>query len=219
MAELETAGFAVSALFAVFAIVNPVGGLVTYVTLTQGYTPELKRRVIRRVVIVATGTLLLFAFLGNQIFSFFSLSIPAFRIAGGIVLFMVAYSMMRGEPSKTQVSPQDEADAMQKEAVGVVPLGIPMFAGPGAITTVIGLMAGATVPFDPWKILAILASILVTMAVSWVLLVRAEPLFRRMGRMGAYAFSRVMGLLLAAVAVQFVILGIDGAFDQYWNVP
>src|SRR3990172_6508368 len=131
MAELETAGFAVSALFAVFAIVNPVGGLVTYVTLTQGYTPELKRRVVRRVLIVATGTLLLFAFLGNQIFSFFSLSIPAFRLAGGIVLFMVAYSMMRGEPSKTQVSPQDEADAMEKEAVGVVPLRLPPLPGPG----------------------------------------------------------------------------------------
>ena len=216
MAELETAGFAVSALFAVFAIVNPVGGLVTYVTLTQGYTPELKRRVIRRVVIVATGTLLLFAFLGNQIFSFFSLSIPAFRIAGGIVLFMVAYSMMRGEPSKTQVSPQDEADAMQKEAVGVVPLGIPMFAGPGAITTVIGLMAEATVPLDLFKIVAIVAAILATMGISWVLLWRAEGVFARMGRMGAYAFSRIMGLLLAAVAVQFVILGIDGAITEYW---
>jgi len=219
MTELDAAAFALSAFSAVFAIVNPVGGLVTYITLTQGYTPELKRRVIRRVVLVATVTLILFSLLGNQIFSFFSLSIPAFRIAGGIILFTIAYSMMRGEPSKTQVSPEDQAEALEKEAVGVVPLGIPMFAGPGAITTVIGLMAGATVPFDPWKILAILASILVTMAVSWVLLVRAEPLFRRMGRMGAYAFSRVMGLLLAAVAVQFVILGIDGAFDQYWNVP
>ena len=130
MAALDSIGFAVSAFAAIFAIVNPVGGLVTYVTLTAGYTAEEKRRVIRNVVTVATGTLLLFAFLGNQIFSFFSLSIPAFRIAGGIILFTVAYSMLRGEPSKTQVSPQDEADALQKEAVGVVPLGIPMFAGP-----------------------------------------------------------------------------------------
>ena len=217
MAILDAIGFAVSALAAVFAIVNPVGGLVTYVTLTTDYTAEEKRRVIRNVVIVATGALLLFAFLGNQIFSFFGLSIPAFRIAGGIILFTVAYSMMRGEPSKTQVSPQDEADALEKEAIGVVPLGIPMFAGPGAIVTVIGLMAEATVPLDPWKIAAIVAAILITMALSWVLLRRAEPLFHRMGRMGAYAFSRIMGLLLAAVAVQFVILGIQGAILQYWS--
>ena len=217
MAELDFVGFAVSAFAAVFAIVNPVGGLVTYLTLTQGYTPEEKRQVVRNVVLVATGTLLLFAFLGNQIFSFFSLSIPAFRIAGGIILFTVAYSMLRGEPSKTQVSPQDEADALEKEAVGVVPLGIPMFAGPGAITTVIGLMADATVPLDLPKIAAIVAAVLVTMLLSWVLLMRADFLYRRVGRMGAYAFSRIMGLLLAAVAVQFMILGIAGAYGQYWR--
>lgn len=217
MTELEVAAFAVSTFVAIFAIVNPVSGLVTYVTLTQGYTPALKRRVIERVVVVATGTLLLFAFLGNQIFSFFSLSIPAFRIAGGILLFTIAFSMMRGEPSKTQVHPQDHADALEMEAVGVVPLGIPMFAGPGAITTVIGLMADATVPFDLAKVLLILVAILVTMAASAVILWKSAPVFARMGRMGAYAFSRIMGLLLSAVAVQFILLGIQGAIVQYWG--
>ncbi|HYU06795.1 MAG TPA: MarC family protein, partial [Thermoplasmata archaeon] len=155
---------------------------------------------------------------GNYIFLLFGTSIPAFRVAGGILLFSIAFSMMQGERSRTQLTPQDRQEALEREAVGVVPLGIPMLAGPGAITTVMVLMAGASSPeLDMLRIGIILATIIATMAVSWLMLTYADLIFRRIGRMGAYAISRIMGLILAAIAVQFIILGVQGAYLEYFK--
>ena len=215
MADL--AGFTATTFIAVFAIVNPIGAMTFFVVLTRSYPPIVKKRVIEKAVLAATVTLLIFAFVGNNIFLFFGTSIPAFRIAGGILLFSIAFSMMQGERSRTQLTAQDRQEALEREAIGIVPLGIPMLAGPGAITTVIVLMAEATSPaLDTVRIVVILASILVTMAAAWVMLTYADRIFHRLGRMGAYAISRIMGLILAAIAVQFVILGIQGAIAQYF---
>jgi len=209
--------FSIGTFVAIFAIVNPIGATTFFVALTKGYHKRLKRRVIDKAVLAATLTLLVFAFIGNYIFLFFGTSIPAFRIAGGVLLFSIAFSMLQGESPKSQLSAQDHEEALQKEAVGVVPLGIPMFAGPGAITTVMVLMADAASPVDPVKVSIIVVSILITMAVSFVMLSRADRIFKRIGRMGLYATSRIMGLILAAIAVQFVILGIQGAIQLYFT--
>jgi len=209
--------FTVGTFFAIFAIVNPIGATTFFVALTKGYHKRLKRRVIDKAILAATLTLLVFAFLGNYVFMFFGTSIPAFRIAGGVLLFSIAFSMMQGERPKSQLTAQDHDEALQKEAVGVVPLGIPMFAGPGAITTVMVLMAEASAPVDPVKVSIIIVSILVTMAVSFWMLTYADRIFKRIGRMGLYATSRIMGLILAAIAVQFVILGIQGAIAVYFT--
>src|SRR5947209_17950852 len=139
MADLV--GFAATTFVAIFAIVNPVGAMTFFVVLTRSYPPIVKKRVIEKAVLAATVTLLIFAFVGNNIFLFFGTSIPAFRIAGGILLFSVGYSMIQGERPKSQLTAQDQKDALEKEMVGVVPLGIPMLAGPGAITTVMVRMA------------------------------------------------------------------------------
>ena len=203
--------FAISSFTAVFAIVNPLGATSFFVVLTQGYPPELKKRVIQKAVLAATITLVLFAFGGLYIFYFFGTTLPAFEVAGGILLFRVGLSMMQGERPRTQLTQQDREEALQKEVVGVVPLGIPMFAGPGAITTVIVLMGGAYSPFDPLQILAVIGSVAVTMAIGWILLKNADRIFQRIGRMGVYAFTRIMGIMVAAVAVQFVFNGI-----AYW---
>jgi multiple antibiotic resistance protein len=215
--------FAVASFSAIFAIVNPLGATTFFVVLSQDYPPDLKRRVIQKAVLAATLTLVAFAFLGNYIFFFFGTSLPAFEAAGGILLFRVGLSMMQGERPKTQLTPQDREEALQREMVGVVPIGIPMFAGPGAITTVIVFMGTASNPVDPVKIVVVIAAILVTMAVGWLLLHNADRIFRRIGRMGVYAFSRIMGILIAAVAVQFVFEGVVGflhhAFPGLLPVP
>ncbi|OGS50883.1 MAG: hypothetical protein A3K65_07345 [Euryarchaeota archaeon RBG_16_68_12] len=213
----DIVAFAIATFTAVFAIVNPLGATTFFVTLTKGYARKLKRRVIDRAIVAATLTLLVFAFVGNYIFYFFGTSIPAFRIAGGLLLLSVAFTMMQGERPKSQLTPQDRQEALEKEAVGIVPLGIPMFAGPGAITTVMVLMAEASSPLDAVRIGIVVASILVTMAASFLMLTYADRIFKRIGRMGAYALSRIMGLILAAIAVQFVILGIQGAIDLYFR--
>ena len=213
----ELLTFAIATFTAVFAIVNPLGATTFFVTLTQGYSKPLKLRVIKKAVLAATFTLLVFAFVGNYIFFFFGTSIPAFRIAGGALLFSIGFTMIQGERPKSQLTPQDRQEALEKEVVGVVPLGIPMFAGPGAITTVMVLMAEASNPLDPIAVVVIVAAILVTMASSYIMLFNADRIFRRIGRMGAYALSRITGLILAAIAVQFVILGIQGAIDLYFR--
>ncbi len=203
--------FALSSFTAIFAIVNPVGATSFFVVLTQDYPPELKKRVIEKAILAATITLILFAFFGYYIFIVFGTTLPAFEVAGGILLFRVGLSMMQGERPRTQLTQQDREEALQREVVGVVPLGIPMFAGPGAITTVIVLMTGAYVPFDPLQIAVVIGSVLATMLVGWFLLRNADRIFQRVGRMGIYAFSRIMGIMVAAVAVQFVFSGIT-----YW---
>jgi multiple antibiotic resistance protein len=216
MADL--ASFAITTFVAIFAIVNPIGAMTFFVVLTRAYPKEVKKRVIERAILAATLALLVFALVGNYIFLIFGTSIPAFRIAGGILLFSIAFAMMQGERSRTQLTPQDRQEALEREAIGIVPLGIPMLAGPGAITTVIALMADATSPgLDMLRVVVILGSILGTMLASWIMLTYADVIFRRIGRMGAYAISRIMGLILAAIAVQFVILGIQGAIALYFR--
>lgn len=215
MADLES--FALTTFVAIFAIVNPINATTFFVVLTRAYPKDLKRRVIQKAILAATLALLLFAFLGNSVFALFGTSIPAFRIAGGILLFSIAFSMMSGERSRTQLSQQERQEALDREVVGIVPLGIPMLAGPGAITTVIVLMSQASSPFDGPRVAIILASILVTMAIGWIMLQNADRIFHRIGRMGAYAITRIMGLILAAVAIQFIILGVQGAYLEYFQ--
>ena len=208
---------ALSTFGAVFAIVNPIGAASFFVVLTKDYPPELKMRVIRRAVAAAAGTLVLFALVGNYIFLIFNTSIPAFRIAGGILLFTIGFSMVQGERPKSQLTSQDREEALQKEAVGIVPLAIPMLSGPGAVTTVLVLMTSAAEPtLDLLKVSYVFLAIAATMVITSFILRYSERMFRRMGRMGIYAFTRIMGLLLTAVAVQFVILGIKGAMDLYF---
>ncbi len=210
--------FGLSVFAAIFAIVNPVGNLTFFVALTEGYTKELKRSVVNKVILVASATLLIFALAGNYIFMIFHTSIPAFRIAGGLLLFSIGFVMVWGGRPGTKLTERDRSEALEKEVVGAVPLGIPMFAGPGSITTVMVYMADASSPsLDLFKIAMILLAIIATMAASYVLLVHSEKIVRRMGRIGALAFSRIMGLILAAIAIQIIIVGVFGVVDLYYS--
>jgi multiple antibiotic resistance protein len=210
--------FALSAFAAIFAIVNPVGNLTFFVALTEGYTPELKRKVISKVILVASVTLLVFALLGNYIFVIFHTSIPAFRIAGGILLFSIAFVMLWGGRPGTKLTDRDRSEAMEQEVVGAVPLGVPMFAGPGSITTVMVFMAEVSSPtLDLVKASVIVAAIVGTMAASYMLLLYSDRITKRMGRIGALAFSRIMGIILAAIAMQIILVGIFGAIEMFYT--
>lgn len=209
--------FGLSAFAAVFTIVNPVGNLPFFVTLTSGYSRDLKVRVAKKVVVVATLTLFVFALAGNYIFLIFQTSIHAFRIAGGILLFSIAFSMMQGERPRAKLTEREREEALSREAVGVVPLGIPMFAGPGAITTAMVLIAESSVPeVNLAKATMVFAAIVLTMLISYALLLKADTFAERFGRIGMMAITRIMGLLLAAIAVQFIIMGVRGAWIDYF---
>ena len=201
--------FGAAAMASIFAIVDPIGVVPFFSVLTEDMSPKEKADVISKSCIVATATLGVFAVFGQWIFAAFGFTIPAFEIAGGILLFAVAFEMLNGERTRTKMTEAERQETLERENVGVVPLGIPLLAGPGAITTVMIYMTHK-VP-DAMDKMFIFAGILVAILTAFAIMHYAERIFRRIGRTGTRAVGRIMGLLLAAIAVQFVINGVIGA--------
>lgn len=195
-------------LVSVFAIVNPVGVIPTFIALTGSYTHKERLRVIIRACLVGLGVLLLFGIAGERIFSVFSITIPAFRIAGGILIFKVAFDMLQGERPKSDSNDQEITDALERENIGTTPLGIPLLTGPGAITTVMILIASTPGYTDR---LVIYAACVLVFAAAFLLLYTGDRLFGFLGRSGLQVFTRIMGLILAALAIQFVLTGLSQA--------
>lgn len=206
--RVADAAGAVAVFAGIFAIVNPLGAVPAFLSLTDGYSRAEKRQVIVRAVLTGVGVLVLFGLAGRAIFGFFDLTVPAFRIAGGVLIFTVALDMLHGQPPKTKHSEQEIQDAVERESVGITPLGIPLLSGPGSITTVMILVAGASGPGD---YAVVYGSVLLTFVVAFVALLGADRVFARMGRSGLAVLSRLMGILLAAIAVQFVLRGLEEA--------
>lgn len=204
--------FGATAMASIFAIVDPLGVIPFFTTLTEDMTPGEKRDVISKSCLVATATLGVFAVFGQFIFAGFGFTIPAFEIAGGILLFVVAFEMIHGERPRTKMTESERAETLEREDVGVIPLGVPLLAGPGAITTVMIYM---TTPVrDPADKMFIFAGILVAVLTAFFLMHYADRIFRRLGRTGTKVLGRIMGLLLAAIAVQFVLNGVFEAFAR-----
>ena len=202
--------FGATAMASIFAIVDPLGVIPFFTVLTEDMTFAQKRDVISKSCLVATVTLGVFAVFGQFIFNAFGFTIPAFEIAGGILLFAVAFEMMHGERPRTKMTESERTETLERDDVGVIPLGIPLLAGPGAITTVMIYMTHP-VP-DPVDKMFIFAGILAAVLTTFFLMHYADRIFRRIGRTGSKVIGRLMGLLLAAIAVQFVINGIIGAY-------
>lgn len=197
----------------IFALVDPFGALPFFVALTEGFDEADREIVIRRAVTVLGGVLMLFALVGLFLFAAFGLTLAAFEIAGGILLFVVAYDMLHGEVTRTKIGPEDRAEAVaRRDEIAVVPLGIPLLAGPGAISTV--MIYEGNAGSDPFQIVAVVLSVAVTTVTTFFVLKYGQRILRSMGRTGIMAMTRVLGLLLAAVGVQFVIYGILAAFGH-----
>ncbi len=197
----------------VFAIVDPIGTLPFYVALTNGFNDEDRDVILHRSVLVLGGVLTLFALAGFVIFHAFGFTLAAFEIAGGILLFMVAYDMLRGEVARVRLSPQDREEAIaRRDELSVVPLGIPLLAGPGAISTV--MIYEGNAGYDPLAILATIVAIAITTVATFFVFRYGPRILNTLGRVGVMALTRVLGLVLAAVGVQFVVNGILASFGH-----
>ena len=197
--------FGVAVILSLVAIIDPPGVIAPFLVLTEGFTPQEKRQVITKSCVVAAVTLAVFAVFGQWIFAVFNFTIPAFKIAGGILLFATAFQMTQGQrTSRTRITERGRDEEVQ--ALGVVPLGIPLLAGPGAITTVLVYMTKET--GDPLDKMFVFVGILAAVLITFALLNSADRVFRRVGRTGTIAFGRIMGIVLAAVGVQFVLDGV-----------
>lgn len=200
-------------ILSVFAIVDPVGTLPFFVALTEGFDEPDRRVILQRAVIVLVTVLALFALLGRFLFAAFGFTLGAFEIAGGILLFLVAFDMLQGQMTRTKFSPRDHDEAVaRRDEVAVVPLGIPLLAGPGAISTVM-IYEGSS-GNDPLLIVATYVAIVVTAVATFLIFRLGQPILRALGRVGVMAMTRVLGLILAALGVQFIINGVSAVLPH-----
>jgi len=201
---MESITFFIYAFASIFVIVNPVAGLITFISLTSEMTVDERNASVKRSVAVACLLAIVFAVSGEFILRFFGITVDCLRVAGGILLFTVALDMMHARVSRESVTAEEIQDATRREDVSIFPIAIPLLTGPGAITTVILVMRAGAEP--ELKILVILA-ILLTFALSYITFRFADKINRIMGVTGSLVITRVMGLLLGAIAVNFVSIG------------
>jgi multiple antibiotic resistance protein len=199
--------FAAVTLTSLLFIVDPIGVVPTYLVITQSETPAEQGRTAKRACIAMTVILIFFAATGNLLFRAFGITLPAFQIAGGLILWYVAMDMLRGE-RRTQEGREEVIEGQTKEDVAIMPLAIPMLSGPGAISTVI-VLAGQAGGLPESAV--VYGAVIATGIVSYFVLRLGEALLRWLGRTGIRVLTRVMGLILAAIAVQFVLSGIKAA--------
>ena len=204
----DFAQFTLVTFTSILFLVDPIAVVPTFLAITQGETEERRRATARRACIAAGILLIVFAAAGNLIFRAFGITLPAFRIAGGAILWLVAMDMLRGE-RPTQESEAELDEGRRKEDVALTPLAMPLLAGPGAISTAMVLSGQARTPA---RAAVVYASIVVTMIISWVMLRVGDRIMSRFGQTGIRVTMRIMGLMLAAVAVQFIVTGIREAF-------
>ena len=200
--------FALVTFTSIFFIVDPIAAIPTYLVITQQETATERRRTARRACIAMTVLLVVFGATGTMLFRAFGITLAAFRTAGGLILWFVAMDMLHGE-RRTQEGRDEVFEGQIKEDVAITPLAIPMLAGPGAISTAIVLAGQA---HGAAQTALVYCSIVVTGALSYVSLRLGEPLLEHLGKTGIRVVTRIMGLILAAVAVQFVFSGVREAF-------
>jgi multiple antibiotic resistance protein len=194
-----------------FSIVDPFAALPIFLALTGGQSKGQQAGTALRAALTCFLVLTTFGVAGTFIFEFFSITIPAFKIAGGILLFGVGLEMMRAKQSDTRATAEEQVEAESKEDVGIIPMGLPLLSGPGAIATVMVLSGKAQgVGEKIGTVLGIFAVSLIT----FLVLRSAAFVSRVLGRTGINVIGRIMGLILAAVSMQFVLDGLHEAFPK-----
>jgi multiple antibiotic resistance protein len=202
----EDLKFAIVALSAVFFVIDPMANVPIFLTITASDDSAERRRIARRAALAAWVTLSCFALAGGLIFKAFGISLGAFKIAGGLMLLLMSVDMMRAQPSPTRTTAEEQGEASARDDIAIFPLAIPMLAGPGAIATVMVLMSRAA--WDPVRTAAVFVAVTVTCLVAWLFMRSAASAERLLPKTLLRAFERIMGLLLAAVAVEFIAGGI-----------
>jgi multiple antibiotic resistance protein len=198
------AQFAILAFTSLLAIVNPLGAVPLFVALTAPYSPGHRSAALRRAIVTGATVLFVFALAGTFILQFFGITRQAFQIAGGILFFAIGWDMLQARRSRVKTTEEEETESSHRDDVGIIPLGLPTLAGPGAITTVIALNGQAETLFES---VAVYVAVILVMAICWVTLAAAPMLARRMGQTGMNVMTRLMGLLVMVIGAQFVING------------
>ena len=199
---MSLAAYIFLAASSLFVIVDPLAAVPTFIAMTANDSPTERTRMAKIACLVMTGVLLAFSFVGQWIFKVLGITMPAFQIAASITLLLVALDMLRAQRSRVQETKEEAAAGTEKTDIAVTPLAIPMLSGPGAISTVILLQSQAV---DIWQNLALIGCILLVALVSYGILRMAAHGAKRLSPIALRISTRIMGLLLASIAVQFML--------------
>ena len=210
LSELSTAPlvrFSLLALSSIFFLVDPFAAIPSFLAITESVDPVRRKRMAKKGAVTCFIVLTSFALAGQYIFEMFGIKLPAFEVAGGLILLLIGLDMLEAKRSPTQEALGDTEEAAAKEDAGIVPLGIPMLAGPGAISSVM-VLVGQVPSIWHWEMGAILGSIGLTSLISYWVLAGAGRVRQAMGETGIRILVRIMGLLLVALAMQFFVNGL-----------
>jgi multiple antibiotic resistance protein len=196
--------------FALFAIVDPVGVIPIFLLATRGHTLAQSRSAARLAAFTVFGVLTLFTLAGQFMLDFFHIRLAAFSVAGGLLLLLLALSMVQAHVSPQRQTQDEALEAEEKDAVGVVPLGVPLLAGPGAITHMI--VAAGGVRGEPVQQLALLIPIALVALSVWLAFRAAPSIAKRLGRTGIHVVTRLMGLIIAAISIEMIASGLGQLF-------
>jgi multiple antibiotic resistance protein len=209
----EIVGFSLVSLSAVLVVVDPLAAVPFFLAMTAEDGLEKRRETARRAATAAFLVLTGFALAGALLFRALGITMAAFKMAGGVLLLVMAVDMLRTRPSAARITELEVEAGAEKEDVAIVPLAMPLLAGPGSIATVVVLMTRAREE-QLWRAIPVLGAIGVTCAVTWLVLASAARVDRVLGRTGMALLQRVAGLLLAAIATQFLVDGLGEAFPR-----
>jgi multiple antibiotic resistance protein len=206
-------GHALSVFMGFFAVMNPIANTPIFLGLTANDSPDVTKQVAIKSLLVAFVLIVTFTLLGKLIFGLFGITLPAFRIMGGVLVALIGYQMLHGDQSAIhQPTPEDQASSLESAlSIAVTPLAIPILAGPGTIATAMSFAAGGGVT----KAIVTIAAFAALCLITYGFFIYGERLVRYLGQAGLNVITRIMGLILAVIGVQMLIAGVTGAIDAY----
>lgn len=187
------------------AIVNPLGVIPIFISLTDGLAEQERKRIARTTSVAVAVVLIAATLIGKLLLNFFGISVASFKVGGGILLLLMSIAMMQAKYTQSKQTPEEAEEAGEKASIAVVPIAMPLLAGPGAISTVI---IYADMSFQPFHIGLIIISILIIALLTWAALNVAAPIRKILSKTGINIATRLMGLLLAAIAIEFMASGL-----------
>ncbi len=200
--------FSLVAFTSIFVLVDPIAAVPTFLAMTVDSNRMQRRHMALRAAWTCFIVLLTFSMAGTFIFKLFGITLAAFKIAGGLILGLIGLDMLKAKRSPTKETPGETEEGAEKEDVGIIPLGIPMLAGPGSISSVMVLMGQNA---DWPHVIVIVAAIAAAAAFSFLVLAAADRVSSYLQETGIRILTRMMGLLLTAIAVQFILNGLKDA--------
>jgi len=205
----ENLGFFIYAFSSIFVVVSPISGVVTFISLTSKMTRKEKNDIAKKAVTLACIIALFFAVTGSLMLKIFSISVDSLRVAGGLLLFSIAFDMMHAKISRESITEEEITQSQEREDIWVFPIGLPLLTGPGAISTVIVIMGMAE---GIQQKAIVVFSIILTFIICLFIFLFSRSLHKFIGYNGMLVFTRLMGLLLAALAVDLTAAGIINIF-------